>query len=118
MNPEELLGNREIKFRAWDRFDKKMYTPCFRDDHTVNEGLALTKCLMEFTGFKDVNGKEIWTGDIVRIGGKYVAPVHIKYGSVEFGRYVLCPNLKEYPIQKDLEVIGNIFENPNLLENV
>lgn len=65
---------REIKFRAWDRLKKRMIQPCYcevfsdglvaasEDDYYHNTSSKIE--LMQYTGLKDVNGKEIYEGDI------------------------------------------------------
>lgn len=72
--------------------------------------------IMQYTGLKDRNGKEIYEGDIIRMyyGGEFLtgeivwgdASFWIKYadGETEW--------LGEYDTEEDMRVIGNIHENP------
>lgn len=115
---------REIKFRAWDKKDKKMIPwegmyGLERAEGGVAVHLAIAdQCylmpddivLMEYTGVKDRRGQEIYAGDIVettrgrgqvfnRLGCWFVE--HQK----ELGY-----------IQEDITVVGNIYENPSLLK--
>jgi uncharacterized phage protein (TIGR01671 family) len=69
---------REIKFRAWNTADKSMHFPDWKE-LAVRAGLAEMK-LMQFTGLKDKNGKEIFEGDIIFNKG-------ILVGEVKFGIY-------------------------------
>lgn len=114
---------REIKFRAWDTFRKMMYD-CDEDTkHSlwnpnlpVNQSLAEHKragiMLMQFTGLKDKHGKEIYEGDIV-VCCRY--DDNTKYEVViedirHLDRWLFGSSLNWR------EVIGNIYENPELLK--
>lgn len=122
---------REIKFRAWDKGSNQ-----FVDDVilTANKYGFLyqnyNKCefmgedrdivLMQYTGLKDKNGEDIYEGDILKGGymGFNVSEVVFYVGS--FG-IKTKEGVIPIPIQHPLysfpqEVIGNIHENPELLE--
>lgn len=84
--------------------------------------------LMQSTGLKDKNGKEIFEGDILTDGDvisdiKYHQTLGFymigKYGfSVPFGQGVDVEYFEEFAVHvsKTFEVIGNIYENPEILE--
>ena len=84
--------------------------------------------LMEVTGLKDKNGKEIYEGDLVRyIDGdkEIICPVRFikKYAcfGVEWGNGLSVTFeylISFYAKPEELEVVGNIYENPELLEGV
>lgn len=120
---------RELKFRAWDKKRKRMFAvttinasgavSVFIDD----AGLYLLPAeqieLMQYTGLKDKNGKEIYEGDIVRVGGKWRFAVAYTRAFCAFELQNLdreeCMDLR-HEHMKRYEVIGNIHENPELLE--
>jgi uncharacterized phage protein (TIGR01671 family) len=120
--------NREIKFRAWDgenMFDVAQIT--FNDGTwDISKGRGVSVCfqphiiLMQYTGLKDKNGKEIYEGDIIQDSELSYA---IRFGNFTLGDAEIvgfhCWN-DEYgegvigKIDEDvIEVIGNIYENIN-----
>jgi uncharacterized phage protein (TIGR01671 family) len=131
---------RIIKFRAWDDTQKYMAYQGTPDLETIQSFIYHfgNKSLMQFTGLEDMNGKEIYEGDII-CDVKYQTWNHrgiIKFSHGVFGAEWL-PTQKKLSLigawgQKHhlrkldddiLEckiVIGNIFENPKLFlkENV
>ena len=132
---------REIKFRAWLKEDKKMVnveTMDFADksmqylekSEIVNAYLLRRVIfddieLMQYTGLKDKNGKEIYEGDIIKYKFpydrriKHISPVFYMESQASYGVLDIYKNeIPLYTISTNnyFEVIGNIYENKNLLE--
>jgi len=140
---------REIKFRAWDkRFNLMLYPDNFYNEYISADGKVIEieewsdysgggfhtndvsqdYILMQYTGLKDKNGKEIYEGDVIETekmeysdSGHYIGTVKV-LGKVVFnnGRYALHLETGAMP---DLsfalsfhEIIGNKYENPELLQ--
>lgn len=125
---------REIKFRAWDKENKKMMKVsslslenkeiAVRENGTYHFFRMKNLELMQYTGLKDKNGKEIYEGDIVLIEPGGISTWHktvieFKEGALiaslingEDCFYIFNPGFDS----NDFEVIGNIYENKNLLE--
>lgn len=136
--------SREIKFRAWHKTKKFMDTAWFIDwehgqvAHRAHNVSQLENCiLMQYTGLKDKNGKEIYEGDIIYweidngIGiESYTAAVQWSENNDDYkGIYKwIVLYLADYlrgsfdelttpaAYNYELQVIGNIYENPELLE--
>lgn len=121
---------REIKFRAWEKWDDEPAEMVYFDIYSPKaiEELATNAIIMQYTGLKDINGREIYEGDIViwgHIDGWY-KEVPVRIAIVEFNPDIQfnCINLKRiFPFgqfayqdtHNALEAIGNIYENPELL---
>lgn len=126
---------REIKFRAWDYEDKKMWQVISISEEHWDESKHVLMCdfgenplkketdirqsftyeLMQYTGLKDKNGKEIYEGDIVKIGDYPVYEITIN----DFTQMHVIDNemgMEElWKSNKVCKIIGNIYENPELL---
>jgi hypothetical protein len=116
---------REIKFRAWSNHEQVMYhsvgftdSDCGRsvraEEYMVGGGeLVLDPVLMQFTGMKDAKGKEIYEGDVLRKTG--FSPFEIKWRRDGFDLWQYSHDRLD-PAEAGFEVIGNIYENPELMQ--
>ena len=124
------MENREIKFRTWCSIDKYFE---YGDLHDFPQGLYDGTLPQQFTGLKDKNGREIYEGDRVNYDGESDITYH-KPGIVSIGEYFThAKKFEHFGIRvkridmdsyfglnfsesKDYLIIGNIFENPELLK--
>ena len=135
-----------IKFRVWDTQEKRWDKPTEEDIHVEeagkicvpyydNEGTFLYSVddtnrhiVLQYTGLKDINGREIYEGDIVKIHGLRPNPFIVKFGKFEdraeagsklidsYGWHYYFDKLafnmcnSEVGDTKKVEIIGNIYE--------
>lgn len=121
----------EIKFRAWDKATRKVLEVIEIDfqgmeilviDHDEQEAREAVHGhyeLMQYTGLKDKNGVEIYEGDIIKYSNIYVSNYlwEVSHGRAEL---VLKNKSAIKPLNDVnsiyLKVIGNIYEDPELLK--
>ena len=126
---------RKIKFRVWDKSEKKMLDNTnvrpialgYLEDETCTGGAYADNLyeFMQYAGKNDKNEKEIYEGDIVKkvdtTGLGWHRERKCKVSFDKWGCWMLTTEfgdgymLGEFDSEQ-LEVIGNIFENPELLE--
>lgn len=116
---------RELKFRAYDPEEKRLIYEFVSADNVdlLNPTETLgsyssvdENSVMQFTGLLDKNGKEIYEGDIVRMKDtsgsgrmREWPPREIKWEDAGF-------NITQWDTEEECEVIGNIYENKELLK--
>lgn len=120
---------RPIKFRAWDKQQEVMFVykthwnelyikfngEICTIDREGSEDVENHLILMQYTGLKDKHGTEIFEGDIIQSVHACGYPTEWKSNTVvKFENGAFYPF--RYPPQEVYEVIGNIYENPELLK--
>ena len=136
-----------IKFRAWDKVQNKMLLPdniefihgqaywaeastdgqdeCSNDGKV--DGIGELFELEQFTGLTDVNGKDIYEGDVAQPVSSYInlkrgKPFEVKKGNYVYGKWIARDiSNKKFGVDggyfsDEMQLIGNVHENPELLE--
>lgn len=126
-----MSEQREFKFRVWDKNRKKMkYSQICSYISWCGSSMVFDSerfgSLMQYTGLLDKNGKEIYEGDIIKLVGKFFVIEYLttvaSYIAHERG-VDITKQIEKYQgyfqlalWNKNAEVVGNIHENPEMLE--
>jgi uncharacterized phage protein (TIGR01671 family) len=134
---------RQTKFRVWSKEQKKMFYPgddfiegeksfiCLNlfgnpinaysesgSDRIFNLRFSITEDefeLMQFTGLHDKNGKEIYEGDIIKykypFSNDFIGKIHFENGCFRLNDVYIDD------VDTDLEIVGNIYQNPEWLKS-
>jgi len=136
---------REIKFRAWDiqrklifgvkclvsykyqhpQTDKEDFL-CAYDNRGCGGNINTNVILMQFTGLKDKNGKEIYEGDRIAYkselensvtGNIYWSDIRLQWVFALDEKYQDLRPFELYKLTKNIEIVGNIYESPEEYED-
>jgi len=146
-----------MKFRAWDKKEKRMFSvwrltfsgvnhpeveelvnrphPRFKLEEAILKHHQSDIVIMQYTGLKDMKQKEIYEGDIVRVVfrkcdefhpeecAEYVYIAIVRFDEDSFSFVLDIPRNTTLDYRKlttadEVEVIGNIYENPKLIKRI
>lgn len=124
------------RFRAWDKeykemvqvdalvFDEQIIKATYKNGNVVKEDLK-NYVLMQSTGLRDKNGKEIFEGDILKVTNlsSWLEVVSFNNNKAMFVSKEVKREVEETPLYDlfntdifEVEIIGNIYTNPELAE--
>lgn len=128
------MVNSRYKFRAWDTERREMAKVIAWEEDgeitlqdskggiwkTVAHYIAV---VMQYTGLEDKNGKEICEGDVINCTSMHDWNIPEWWNEDNSAKSVVIEDIRDIPYelfdadyQNDFEIIGNIYENPELLE--
>ena len=119
---------REYRFRAWDAISKTMHYDIICRGAAWNQILSHGGAGMQYTWLEDVNGVDIWEGDIIKTEHEedvYCYQVIFCGGSFDVNDPSCCKHCENGTAShgslndtriRPTEVVGNIYENPELLK--
>ena len=121
---------RKIKFKAFSKKANKMFENVAINSELIWDRYTKTHVqlkdyddliFLEFTGLLDKNGKEIYEGDVVRFQSIFGVVEYTKDCAFEvmrkLGGYGSSTTEEGEPLSSQYEIIGDIYQNPELLED-
>jgi uncharacterized phage protein (TIGR01671 family) len=123
---------RELKFKFWNKLAHRFQAPnkyaiqgdglyvsydydmMAWDDPSSFDDSILVPC--QYTGLKDKNGKEIYEGDILSYEGIHKVGNGVSIVSFDDGSFMIDEDIASKDWAVEHEVVGNIFENNDLLK--
>ena len=116
---------RDIEFRFYDTTSSKMYGMDIVGKYEVEQLSRFSSTddpytkVMQYTGLKDSKGIKIFEGDILGGGDSVPRCVFFDNGSfrLDHGDDLSCAQVMVQFTVGRLTIIGNIYENPHLIEN-
>jgi hypothetical protein len=117
LQEKEKYNMRQIKFRAWNPHVKQIVNwEQMGDDHwDLWDEFADDKTIMQFTGLKDKNGKEIYESDLMK-HPEFDDLVTVNWAENGYWTLSGWDFMRTNPSLG--EVVGNIYEHPELLKQV
>lgn len=119
---------RELKFRVWNVIEGKWngihnQEPkmvgelcCHKGIYLIPESTSKNLIVQQYTGLKDKKGVEIYEGDILSYEGMHKVGEGVSIVSFEDGSFMIDEDFASKDWAAEHKVIGNIFENSELLK--